>query len=235
MFDIEYKGVTHNCAEQMMAQNAALFGDTATELRIRTTPDPAVQNSLGRTVSGFDQHYWEQHRYGIVLNTNFCKFSQNPDLQRALEATGEKHIAEASPYDLAWGIGYRADRNFACERARWRGRNLLSRALMDVRERLRSSLHATSVLLPCSAEPTPTLTDFSRVFPTADGIHETSPSPLQQTPGTPLGLFLPSSTPDVLPSSHFVQISASTAQLTYTPLPPRRQYQNMDRALQAAS
>ena len=46
------------------------------------------------------------------------------------------------------------------------------------------------------------------VFPTADGIHETTPSPLQQTPGTPLGLLLPPSTPDALPSSHFVQISA---------------------------
>ena len=79
---------------------------------------------------------------------------------------------------------------------------------MDVRERLRSSLHATSALPRSSAEPTPTLTDSSRVFPTADGIHETSPSPLQQTPGTPLGLLLPPSTPDALPSSHFAQVSA---------------------------
>ena len=103
----------------MMAQKAALFGDTATELRIRTTPDPADQ-SLGRTVSGFDQECWERHRYDIVLNTNFCKFSQNPDLQQALKATGEKHIAEASPYDFIWGIGYEADHPFDCERARWR-------------------------------------------------------------------------------------------------------------------
>ena len=84
----------------MMVQKAALFGDTATELRIRTTPDSADQKSLGLTVSGFDQECWEQHRYDIVLNTNFCKFRVNPDLQRALEATGKKHIAEASPYDL---------------------------------------------------------------------------------------------------------------------------------------
>ena len=84
----------------MVARKAALFGDTATELRIRTIADPADQKSLGRTVSGFDQECWEQHRYDIVLNTNFCKFSENPDLQRALAETGEKHIAEASPYDL---------------------------------------------------------------------------------------------------------------------------------------
>ena len=80
---------------------------------------------------------------------------------------------------------------------------------MDVPLGLRSSLHATSSPLPCSAGwPTPTLTDSSRVFPTADGIHETSPSPPQQTPGTPPGLLLPPSVPDALPSSHLANISA---------------------------
>ena len=79
---------------------------------------------------------------------------------------------------------------------------------MDIREYLRPSLHATSAPLASSAEPTPTFTNSSRVYRTADGIHETRPSPPQQTPGTPLGLLLPPSTPDALPSSHSVQISA---------------------------
>ena len=153
-----------------------------------------------------NQKYWKQHRYDIVFRTNFCKFSQNPGLQRALEATGEKHIAEASRHDL-WGIGYWADHPFASERARCGGQNLLSRVLMDVRERLHSSLHVKSALPPCSAKPTPTLTDSSRVIPTADGTHETSPSPPQRTPGTPLGLLLPPFTPNALPSSHFAEIS----------------------------
>ena len=148
---------------------------TATGLRIRTTPDPADQNPLGRTVSGFDQECWERHRYDIVPNTNFCKFSQNPGLQQALTATGEKHIAEVSPYDLVTGINYRADHPFACERTRWRGRNLLGRVPMDVRGSLRSEVHATSAPLPCSVEPTVTITDSSRFFPNSDGIHDTSP------------------------------------------------------------
>ena len=220
--DIEYEGVTYTCAEQMMmAQQAALSGDTATELRIRTTPDPADQNSLGRTVFGFDHEGWQQQRYDIVLNTNFCKCSQNPGPQRALAATGEEHIAEASPYDLVWGIGYRADHPFACKRARWRGWNLLGRVLMDVREGLRSSIHATIAPLSCSAESTPTLTDFSRVLPTADGMHETSPSPPQQ-PRVPRLDFLchpPSRTP--CPATTSLRSPPPTAQPTYIPLPPR--------------
>lgn len=40
----------YNCAEQIiMAQKAALFGNTATEFRIRTTPDPAQQKILSES------------------------------------------------------------------------------------------------------------------------------------------------------------------------------------------
>ena len=139
--DIEYEGVTYNCAEQMMmAQKPALFGDTATELCSRTTPDPVEQKALGRIVSSFDQERWVRHRHDIVLDTNFCKFSQNLDLQRAQAATSEKHIAEASPYSLLWGIGYKADHPFACDKTRWCERNLLGRIFMDVREGLGSNL-----------------------------------------------------------------------------------------------
>ena len=46
--DIDYNGFTYNCAEQiMMAKKAALFGNTATELRIRTITEPTVQKALG--------------------------------------------------------------------------------------------------------------------------------------------------------------------------------------------
>lgn len=84
----------------MMAKKVALFGDTTTELRIRTTNDPAVQNPLEQTVIGFDQERWHRHRYDIVFNEKLDKKMQNPDLLRALVATGNQHLAETSPYDL---------------------------------------------------------------------------------------------------------------------------------------
>ena len=79
---------------------------------------------------------------------------------------------------------------------------------MDVRKGLRSSLHDTRAPLPCSPEPTLTLTCSIQVFPAANSIHETSLFPPQQTPGTPLGLLLPPSTPDAMHCSHFAQVSA---------------------------
>ena len=63
-----------------MTQKAALFGDTTTEHRIKAIRDPADQKALGRTVSGFDEKVWERHGYDIVLNINFSKFRQHPEL-----------------------------------------------------------------------------------------------------------------------------------------------------------
>ena len=80
-----------------MAKKAALFGDTATELRIRVITDPAVRKALGRTVASFDQECWERHLYNIVFTANMHKFLQNPELRPALVATGQLHLAEASP------------------------------------------------------------------------------------------------------------------------------------------
>ena len=35
-------------------------------------------------------------------------FSQMPALRKALMDTGHRHIAEASPFDIEWGIGLEA-------------------------------------------------------------------------------------------------------------------------------
>jgi ribA/ribD-fused uncharacterized protein len=45
-------------------------------------------------------------------------------------------LVEASPLDRVWGIGLAADHEAAASPSRWRGRNLLGFALMEVRERL---------------------------------------------------------------------------------------------------
>ena len=63
------------------------------------------------------------------------KFAQNEALKGLLEGTGERELVEASPSDRVWGIGFvreEAERR----RGEW-GENLLGKALMTVRERLR--------------------------------------------------------------------------------------------------
>lgn len=132
-------GVEYVCAEQfMMAEKARVFGDEETLRRILATESPRRHKSLGRTVAGYDEAVWEERRFAIVVRGNCAKFTQNPEMERQLLATGEKTLAEASPYDKIWGIGLRADNPAALDPQKWRGPNLLGKALMEVRDKIRA-------------------------------------------------------------------------------------------------
>ena len=92
----------------MMSEKTKLFGDNATCRNSTASSDPARQKHLGRSVSNISQDLWERHRHDIVFNGNLDKFSVPPLLQQHV-GTGGKILAEASPRDLFWGIGFRAE------------------------------------------------------------------------------------------------------------------------------
>jgi predicted NAD-dependent protein-ADP-ribosyltransferase YbiA (DUF1768 family) len=141
----------------MMHQKAILFADYPIASKIMSTTSPKAQKALGRKVSNFDQARWEAHRSRIVEDASYFKFKYGNDegelagipdseggsgegkgmsLKERLLETGDKEIVEASPMDKIWGIGFGA---YAAEeqRDKW-GLNLLGKALMVVRERLRA-------------------------------------------------------------------------------------------------
>ena len=127
-------GTSYNCAEQyMMAKKALLFGDHDALARIMQAQTPKEQQRIGRTVQGFDADTWNTHKFAIVWAGNFLKFTQHPDLQKKLLNSGDRIIAEASPEDLVWGIGYAPDDALALDQSKWRGQNLLGHVLMSVR------------------------------------------------------------------------------------------------------
>lgn len=74
----------------------------------------------------------------ILTQGNYHKFTISTDaenLRRMLLATGERELVEASPVDRIWGVGF-TEKNAEKNRYRW-GENLLGRALVDIRGRLR--------------------------------------------------------------------------------------------------
>jgi ribA/ribD-fused uncharacterized protein len=91
---------------------------------------------LGRSVVGFDEQLWQQHRYEIVLTGNIAKFAQNKELCTFLLNSKNRILVEASPVDSIWGIGLAADDPLAMNPAMWHGLNLLGFALMEVRSLL---------------------------------------------------------------------------------------------------
>ncbi len=126
------------CMEQyMMEKKAELFADGQTRKQIMESKTPDQFKALGRKVQGFEQELWDRAKFSIVLNGNWCKFSQSRRLRDFLLSTGDRVLVEASPYDTVWGIGLSADAPDAKNPWNWRGENLLGFALMEVRDELR--------------------------------------------------------------------------------------------------
>jgi ribA/ribD-fused uncharacterized protein len=132
---------TYNSTEQYMMQHKALlFSDDTIAAQIMETSDPRVQKALGRKVRGFREDVWRAHRERIVEEGNWWKFRNGRGAQGALRplllATAARELVEASPRDSIWGIGF-AKADAEAFREKW-GLNLLGKALMRVRERLRA-------------------------------------------------------------------------------------------------
>lgn len=66
---------------------------------------------------------WEERKLKVMYLAVYCKFSQNEHLKALLLSTGNKILAENSPYDTFWGC---------------RGTNHLGKILMTVRDELRN-------------------------------------------------------------------------------------------------
>jgi len=121
----------------MMAEKARLFGDDQVLARILQSRDPSEAQYLGRQVQGYQEQRWRERRYAIVVAGNLHKFSQHRELRDYLTSTGDTVLVSANPTDSVWSIGYDEDHPNVCHPERWRGRNLLGFALMEVREQLR--------------------------------------------------------------------------------------------------
>lgn len=98
-------------------------------------PHPRDLRSLGRQIPNFDDKTWGKNRFKIVVQGNYLKFTQNKKLKEMLLNTGDAELVEASPRDRIWGVGFGAKRANSM-RHKW-GLNLLGKALMEVRERIR--------------------------------------------------------------------------------------------------
>jgi ribA/ribD-fused uncharacterized protein len=128
-----------NAEQYMMAEKAKLFGDEEIRKVILATKDPRKCKDLGRKIKNFDEKKWIENREKIVFEGSLAKFSQNEELKRKLLDTEDAILVEASPTDSIWGIGMMVtDPNFN-DQSKWKGLNLLGKALMRVRDKLKSN------------------------------------------------------------------------------------------------
>ncbi|KAF8527635.1 hypothetical protein BU17DRAFT_39611 [Hysterangium stoloniferum] len=128
-----------NAEQYMMHRKGLLFAPNhEVTAKILKTTNPKAIKALGRAVPNFNEGIWVGERYKIVVEGNYLKFTQNEHLKEQLLATGNKELVEASPRDRIWGIGFGWE-NAEKQRARW-GQNLLGKATMEVRKRIRREM-----------------------------------------------------------------------------------------------
>lgn len=133
----EIDGVTYLTAEHfMMAEKARLFDDADMLSNILSCKTPKEAKAFGRKVRNFDDAIWKEHCSKIVVKANLAKFSAHPEFAAFLAATTPKVIVEASMWDRIWGIGMTAQAPGAKDPRKWKGKNLLGFALMEVRDSL---------------------------------------------------------------------------------------------------
>lgn len=100
--------------------------DTQEREMVRLAGTPAQSKKLGRSLQL--RADWEEVKYEIMLKALRTKFSDR-GLKEILLSTADRTIYEDSPYDRIWGTGELGGIGT--------GKNLLGKALMQVRNELR--------------------------------------------------------------------------------------------------
>lgn len=115
-------------------------GSDGTSFRLDNLQEMYVSNAIAER--GHNYFIENRVRYlclsGAKGYANLAKFSQNENARQTLLSTGNKILAGASPYDTIWGIGMEASDPNSTSPAKWNGKNLLGKALMRVRDALKS-------------------------------------------------------------------------------------------------
>lgn len=129
--------ITFTSMEQyMMYKKAICFDDKAIATQILDSTDVSYIKKLGRSVSGYDDNYWNGVRQIIVYEGLCAKFFQDNKLKKKLKSTGNALLAECAVKDRIWGIGLSMTDPNRFEHTKWLGQNLLGYALMLVRDRI---------------------------------------------------------------------------------------------------
>lgn len=163
--DFAFHGVTFSSGEQfMMYEKAFVFGDHDIMDRILDASTPSECKTLGKKAKGFDKELWDRVCRRIMRVGLREKFLQNPELLARLMGTGDRILAEASPWDPTWGIGLEACKEAAKDVTRWRGRNYLGRTLMEVRRDLRGHWARTG------GEALPPMENYGRALDALGGM-----------------------------------------------------------------
>lgn len=132
--DVEYKTVEH----YFQSMKAREFEDEEMYRKIVATKTPKSAKAIGRKVSNFKPEVWDKKKDEVMEKGVRTKFVQHPTLRKILLETGDKTIGEANPRDTYWGIGTSMNLERAKFPSKWRGKNMMGKLLMKLRDDFRA-------------------------------------------------------------------------------------------------
>lgn len=131
-------GETFSSSEKFyQIKKAEFFHDDLTATKMKALNDPVKIMQLGKSVKNFKAEDWEPQCRDAMMRGNMAKYSQNPDLRRALIETKDKVLLESSRHDLYWGTGVGLHSRFALSTQHHRGKNHMGQLLTIVRDHMK--------------------------------------------------------------------------------------------------
>lgn len=137
----EFNVTMYNSAKQAIAAEIAKsFNDKENlqKIMVAETPDEItykVENVPGDTE--VNETKWNDLTKQFLYDVNLAKFNQFPELAGRLLETKNATLGAYLPNDNLIGIGISLDNIQSKNPVNWTGQNLLGKALMDIREKLR--------------------------------------------------------------------------------------------------
>ena len=121
-----------------MYRKCMILGDEAAAKQVMTTDDPGQQQAIGRNARNYHNTVWDGDCQVVAMRGLLAKFSQHDDLRKKLLDTGNAYLVECARSDRRWacGIGLYDDNRRDIDR--WKGKNILGFALMEVRKSMRN-------------------------------------------------------------------------------------------------
>jgi len=150
--EIEINGTMYNSAHQAIAAEIAkAFNDQENlqKIMITETPDEVTYN-LDDVPGDSDANEtkWNDLTKQLINDINLRKFEQYPELSGRLLETKSAMLGAYLPDDNLIGIGLSLDNIQAQNPINWTGQNLLGKALMNIREKIKSDRIIAQQLLP---------------------------------------------------------------------------------------
>ena len=137
--EIEFNNTIYNSVQQgLYGEIAKAFDDQTNLNKIMLAEPDAINYSVEDIPGDENEGKWNDLLKKLLYDINIIKFKQYPELTGRLLETKTALLGAYIPNDNLIGIGISLDNIQSKNSAHWTGQNILGKALMDIREKIRT-------------------------------------------------------------------------------------------------